>query len=270
MCGDNTKLLLGFAAQTLDGMPKDWRNTMREKYRITNHLSVIRVNENSPADEAGLKIGGKLIRIGDEELGEGKRATSKFDKVVKKSGTAPINPTVLRNNVEIDVIVTPVTVCSYPVEMIAGDTVNAFADGYRVVLTTGMRRFAETDEELALIVGHGLAHNTRNHIEAKRGNQLLGGLIGALATGLTGVDMTQLGMDAGALAYSQEFEEEADPNVAKSIEKGFARPTNTRLFGPIGTCASSSQRVTMTHMPDGRLSRRCAYREGLCIRRTNR
>ena len=50
----------------------------------------------------------------------------------------------------------------------------------------------------------------------------------------------------------------------KSLAKGLLRPTNTGLVGPISTCASSSQQVTMTHTPDGRLSRRRAHREGLC------
>ena len=45
---------------------------------------------------------------------------------------------------------------------------------------------------------------------------------------------------------------------------------NKGLSGPIGRCASSSQRVTMTHTPQGRLSRRCAHRKGLCIRSTSR
>ena len=33
-----------------------------------------------------------------------------------------------------------------------------------------MLRFVETNEELALIIGHEMAHNTRGHIEAKLGN----------------------------------------------------------------------------------------------------
>ena len=39
----------------------------------------------------------------------------------------------------------------------------------------------------------------------------------------------------------------------KSLAKGLARPMNTGLFGPIGTCASSSPVVTLTHRPDRRL-----------------
>ena len=56
----------------------------------------------------------------------------------------------------------------------------------------------------------------------------------------------------------------------KSLVKGLVRPRNTGLFGPIDTCASSSQRVAMTHAPERRLSRRCLHREGLCIRSTCR
>ena len=56
----------------------------------------------------------------------------------------------------------------------------------------------------------------------------------------------------------------------KSLAKGLTRPMNTGLFGPIGTCASYSQRVTMTYTPHGRVLRHCAHREGPCIRSTSR
>ena len=38
---------------------------------------------------------------------------------------------------------------------------------------SGMLRFAQQDEELALIVGHELAHNSRGHIAAKTANMAL-------------------------------------------------------------------------------------------------
>ena len=56
----------------------------------------------------------------------------------------------------------------------------------------------------------------------------------------------------------------------KSRGKGLARPMNAGFFGPIRPCASSSQRVTMMHTLDRRLSRRCSRREGLCVRSTSR
>lgn len=73
------------------------------------------------------------------------------------------------------------------------------------------------DREIAVIIGHELAHNILKHREKKEGNAAIGGAvgllfdIGLLAAGVnTQGAISQAAMDAGAKAYSQEFESEAD------------------------------------------------------------
>ena len=78
------------------------------------------------------------------------------------------------------------------------------------------------------------------------------------------------GLAVAAIALLELAAVELTRMLHKSLAKGLAHPMNTGLSGPIGRCASSSLRVTMTHTPQGRLSRRCAHREGLCIRSTGR
>ena len=73
-----------------------------------------------------------------------------------------------------------------------------------------MMDFIENDEELALVIGHELAHNTCKHIEKTKMNVSLGRLIGAVLTGITRVDMRDAGEIIGSGAFSQEFEAEAD------------------------------------------------------------
>ena len=46
-----------------------------------------------------------------------------------------------------------------------GVPTRAFADGTKVFLTRGMMRFAQSDEELALVVAHETAHNIMGHID---------------------------------------------------------------------------------------------------------
>ena len=53
---------------------------------------------------------------------------------------------------------------------------------------------------------HELAHNTMGHIEAKTGNMILGGIVGAILTGLSGVNVIDPMMQVGVLAFSQAFE----------------------------------------------------------------
>ena len=77
--------------------------------------------------------------------------------------------------------------------------------------------FFKTDEEIALVVSHELAHNSMSHTDAKKRNALLGGFFGALvdiaaaAGGInTNGEFTKMSMNAGAGVYSVEFEQEAD------------------------------------------------------------
>ncbi len=101
-----------------------------------------------------------------------------------------------------------------------------------------MLRFAETDEEVALVLGHELAHNTRGHIASRQGNALIGAIFGAVLTGLTGVDVTNLGSQIGAGAFSQDFEAEADyVGVYHTARAGF----------DIANAASFWRRMGLSH-----------------------
>jgi predicted Zn-dependent protease len=79
-----------------------------------------------------------------------------------------------------------------------------------------MMRFAN-DAELVGVLGHEIAHNAMGHIEARKKNALLGGLLGAIldvAAATQGVNTqgqnTANFMAAAARAFSQDFEREAD------------------------------------------------------------
>jgi len=73
-----------------------------------------------------------------------------------------------------------------------------------------MLRFASHDEDLAMVIGHELAHNTQRHIEKSRVNAAAGALIGGLIGALAGINTADLGAQIGRGAFSQEFESEAD------------------------------------------------------------
>lgn len=56
-----------------------------------------------------------------------------------------------------------VATCHYPITLSYSPAVNAYATGRAIRVTTGMMEFAN-DDELAVIIGHELAHNTEGHI----------------------------------------------------------------------------------------------------------
>lgn len=102
-----------------------------------------------------------------------------------------------------------------PWEVIAFDSpqLNAFAmPGGMVGVYTGLLGVADTQDELATVLGHELAHLTQDHIMKRARHQRRAdalGILGSAATGLPGMvqDATTLMM---SLPYSRKQESEAD------------------------------------------------------------
>jgi hypothetical protein len=109
-----------------------------------------------------------------------------------------------------DVSVPTIPVCAYRVILQASDEVNAFAGNDTIIFTTGFMRLMNSDRDLALAFGHEMAHLTRNHLAAKKANAAVGAIIAAVVSGVTGVNVVDIGANIGANAFSQEFEAEAD------------------------------------------------------------
>lgn len=101
----------------------------------------------------------------------------------------------------------------------APETVNAFAlPGGKVGVYTGLLNLAETDDELAFVMGHEIAHVTSRH-SAQRATAMVGATVGALATELLTRNSEHrdlilaaygVGVTGGTLAYSRSHESEAD------------------------------------------------------------
>jgi predicted Zn-dependent protease len=107
--------------------------------------------------------------------------------------------------------------CAYQFELKDSDELNAFADGHKVVITTAMVEFFKTDQELATVLGHELAHNMLGHQQAMSRNVYTGAITGALVDVLaasqgidTGYAFAKTGAEASNLVYSPDFESEAD------------------------------------------------------------
>jgi predicted Zn-dependent protease len=99
------------------------------------------------------------------------------------------------------------------------DQVNAFAlPGGKVGFYTGLINLAESDDEIAIVMGHEVAHVTSRHGAERQSQALLLGVGGAaLSVGARNSENRDLYMLAyglggtlGVLAYSRDHEREAD------------------------------------------------------------
>jgi hypothetical protein len=212
LCEANVAWWTGIHAATLEDFPREKRDAARSVLGLAPAgLHVIHVVENSPAAEAGMAAGDRILKANEYVLGVEGKVTERFNEAVREQTRdgKPVSFTVSRAGGDQVVSMQPVRICDYPLNVVEMDDINAFADGKAIHVTSGMMRFAETDAELATVVGHELAHNAMGHVTAQRINAIPGLALDILAA-LVGVNTQGAFSSMTARAFSKEFESEAD------------------------------------------------------------
>ena len=170
-------------------------------------------------------------------------------KVLDGPADTPITFLIRHGGSVSPVVMHPRVGCNYPIQLIPGDDFNAFSDGKRIVMVNGLFNHVPDDREIAVIVSHELAHNILRHVEKREGNAAAagaGGLvfdIGLAVLGInTGGAFSKAAMDAGARAYSQDFEYEADYLAMYMLARaGFDFAAGPDLIRRMGAQHPSSQ-----------------------------
>ena len=205
LCKKTVRPIYGFEIHDKEMYKEEDIKILTEKFVLDNKPTVWYIHQNSPACKAGLKVNDKISKINDKEV----KDTRSAKEIMKNSKNLKL--LIERNGETIELSMDSVEGCDYEVELVFHESINAWAapEG-KVYVTTGLMRFIQSDEELALVLGHELAHHVMGHITKKMGNVILGSLIDILIAVTTGVDTQGTFQQLGALVYSKEFEKEAD------------------------------------------------------------
>jgi hypothetical protein len=220
ICGENARPAYGFLVMSESGFDEDLSDAARAE-GFDNSVKVSYVIPGFNAERSGLQVGDKLIKIGYWAVPQKKDSLEDALKKMrsKDKSVQTLALTVRRGDSELLIDVESDLACDYPVLLGESDDLNAYADGKNIIIEKGMMRFARGDEELGLIIAHELAHNAMGHIEAKKVNMLLGGVLGfaadaalsvATVGGYASTEFMSIGVAIGAGSYSVEFEQEAD------------------------------------------------------------
>jgi len=177
------KLDIGVTTHSLNSYSKRMRIAAARELGAKEDISIFNVRSGSTADKAGLKRGDILLSRTDRPLSvRSKRLQALLEET---PGTLRIK----RGDDVFSVGVEPEEICNYPVKLSPTSTINAYANGKTITMTSGMMNFVKDDNELALIIGHELGHNTMGHIRK-------------IATNLI--------LSAGGTRYTRPFESESD------------------------------------------------------------
>ncbi len=101
-------------------------------------------------------------------------------------------------------------------------TLNAFAAPGRVIITSRLASFCLNDDELALVLGHELAHQVFGHLVRGAGHRRLGGMAGKVWS-LVGLFATQTVGKLSNLGTSYWLKDTAPPSVRDAVVSTFSR-----------------------------------------------
>lgn len=212
MCGDKVAYHYGWTLSNRFNMGKDFREAAEAAFGLDDYIRVRTLIEGGAAMRAGLKIGDKITAIDSQPLPSGEDGAKKIrdSKFIGAWAKSPeLRVTIERPEGVSTVVLQGEKACAYAIQFAMGDSVNAYADGKNIVVFRGLMRVARNDTELALVIGHELAHNAMGHLDKKKQNAGLGSFIDILAA-MRGINTQGMFGKMGAGAYSQDFEAEAD------------------------------------------------------------
>jgi hypothetical protein len=217
-CRPNVAPRLGVQFATPADFPSNLREAAIEALQLdADRPTITAFADTSPAARSGIMPRDVLVAIDGEPAPSANVDTWMSDQLAKSGGTRAVRVDVIRQGQPKTFSVVPAAVCSVPVLLSTDNSPNALTDGKRIVIFNGIMRLTQSDAELAIVVGHELAHVTMAHLQKQAQNRALGAVGGAVAdVGLallgvnTGGAFTRAGGNAGAMAFSQDFEKEAD------------------------------------------------------------
>lgn len=176
------------------------------------------VIDNSPAKKAGIMPGDVLLAIDEIEI----RDVADFSTLNKRIDIGEtLNLKISRGDKTevIPVKAGPIPL-NIPIIMVDFQEVNAAATPSGIFVTYGLIQFAKSDDEIAAVLGHELAHIVRGHVAKASGVRIISALA-ALAIGIAAENASPGAGDAvmrgvGGItdifnaSYSRDLEREAD------------------------------------------------------------
>lgn len=138
-------------------------------------------------------------------------------------------------------------------------TVNAFClPGGKIAVYTGIIPVAKSDDELAAVIGHEIAHATNHHGQKRVSQAMLQGMLSEGVGTFAGFNSEEQGLLAGALgmaastfdAYSRDDETESDiVGLRYLIEAGYDPNGAVRFWESMVALSGPSQSDWMSSHP---------------------
>lgn len=201
-CGSDITGSLGVRVGSVWSYPKEQRDAAHNALGLDNQPKVLWRIRGSAA-QSDLQPGDYLISVDGQPLKRNKQGLKRLDSILSNRPDF-FRIQVLRNGQQLTITARPSQRCDYaPVAELNG-TVNAYTDGSKIVVYSGMMNLFPDDRDLAVIFGHELAHDVRSHTSKGYASNMLGAVVDSYLGGLGLFD------EYISTPFLRRFEAEAD------------------------------------------------------------
>ena len=258
LCRTHARPLLGFTAKNQYSYPPELAVAARQSLGLDERLQVMQILDGSGAMRAGLKRGDILQTIQDLNIPTGPQAEPEAARMLSPilKNLTEINITVIRQNQPTTVNVPLTLACAFAIDVGNTQNVNAYADGRRILLTSGLLDWLSTDEDVAVIIAREIAHNVLQHAKQLQQTATLSIVIDNLL--LFKPDQVAANSNNGIKITPEKMDQEADRLALFMLARaGYDLASFIRVMQKLAQVPNASQAntyATLHPWTDGRQS----------------
>lgn len=137
-------------------------------------VAVSYVHPRSPAASAGLQLGDQVLEVNTRSVADSTAEDVMWlARKLTRARIQPLQLEILRAGRRHRAHMVAVPACQFSLQLIQTDQINGVSNGRQVGVTTGMMRFFPSDDELAWVLAHEIAHNVLSHVQNARLHMML-------------------------------------------------------------------------------------------------
>lgn len=162
----------GFAVQTLEQYGPAYRDAAARLFGLGDSPGIMAVAPGSPAETVGLREGDAILAIDGREPPDATAnpehsnfaRTAAVQAQILDALKAPVmRLAIQRDGQRLELTLAPAPACPSLFQVVPEARLTGGADGVRVQVSSELAALASSDDELAGLLGHELAHNVLGH-----------------------------------------------------------------------------------------------------------
>jgi Zn-dependent protease with chaperone function len=178
------KMLSGMVLHDLTEYQAALRPAVSDAFSLHDGIGVLEIVPGSVADAAHLEVDDEILAVNGasvEDAAATRNARQSYKRMDRFLGylasalsMGPADLLIRRKGEMLHVALHGQPACGGDPFLINSSDLNAWSDGSRVFVSSAMMRIARSDDELAFVVAHEMAHNILGHSSRNDAHGLLG------------------------------------------------------------------------------------------------